>query len=300
MGDRKQPGARERSRFYLFNPKHDPTERRKRAGPRGGNKYRDRDDGGYRSQRYDDREQRKRQLDDEDAGFTANLYDDDEAALNSRRNKGRQDSTSSGSFNGRDGRHVRLRGAAGKELFPERGDRGDGRLRDRSASPVRDRDGDREADDSLSRRRDMAASANRQKAQIIRAQLREATASKELFPNKTANHRRSGAFDAADATADLFARQMPVPFIDGSSDHQSNVGLPLASRITNKTDIDSGRLNIRGAAKSTVTHDFTIKGAADGGIKELFPSGGNAGKELFSDRIEGRGRRRNKAEDLFH
>ena len=299
VGDRKQPGARERSRFYLFNPEHDPAERRKRGGPRGGSKYRDRNDGGYRSQQYNDHEQRKRQLDDEDAGFTANLYDDDEAALNARRKKGRQDSTSSGSFEERNGRHARSRGAAGKELFPDRVDRGGGRLRDRSASPVRDRDGDRE-DDARSRRRDMAASANRQKAQMIKEQLRETTSSKDLFPKKIVNHRRSVAFDAADATADLFARQMPVPLVDGSSDYRSNVGLPLAARISTKSGIDSGRLNIRGAAKANLTHDFAIKGAADGGIKELFPAGGNAGKELFSDKIEGRGRRRNKAEDLFY
>lgn len=299
FGDRKQPGARERSRFYLFNPEFDPAERRKRAGQRGGNRYRDRDDGGYRSQRYDEREQRKRQRDDEDAGFTANLYDDDEAALNARRKKDRRDSTSSGGFDERDNRRVRSRGAGRKELFPERGDRDSGRLRDRSASPLRERDGDREGD-ARSQRRDMAASANRQKAQMIKAQQRETTAAKELFPNKTANLRRSSAFDAADATADLFARQMPVPFMDGGTDQRSNTGLPLASRISSKSNIDSGRLNIRGAAKAIATHDFAIKGAADGGAKELFPSGGNAGKELFSETLEGRGRRRNRAEDLFH
>lgn len=53
LGDRKQAGARERSRFYLFNPEYDRAERRKRTGHRE-NKYRDRDDDGYRSQRYDD------------------------------------------------------------------------------------------------------------------------------------------------------------------------------------------------------------------------------------------------------
>lgn len=300
VGDRKQPRAAERSRFYLLHPEYDPAERRKREGPRGGNRYRDRDDGGYRSRRYDDREQRKRQLDDEDAGFTANLYDDDEAALNARRRKDRHDSTSPGSFDGRDGRRVRFRGAAGKELFPERGDKGSGRLRNRSASPIRDRTGDQEADDVRSLRRDMAASANRQKAQMIKAQLRETTASKELFPNKSTNHRRSSAFDTAGATAELFARQMPVPFMDGSGDRRPSAGLPLAARISSKSDLGSGRLNIRGAAKTSATHDFAIKGAAaDGGVRELFPSGGNTGKELFSGRLEGRGLRRQKAEDLF-
>lgn len=296
-GDRKQPGAAERSRFYLLHPEYDPAERRKREGPR---RYRDRDDGGYRSRRYDEREQRKRQLGDENAGFTANLYDDDEAALNARRKKDCHDSTSSGSFDGRESRSVQPRGTAGKELFPEREDRGSGRLRDRSASPIRDSLGDREMDDTRGRRRDMAASANRQKAQMIKAQLRETTVAKELFPNKSTNHGRSGAFDAADATADLFARQMPVPFVDGSSDCRPAAGLPLAARISSKSDVGSGRLNIRGAARSTPTLDFAIKGAAtQGGVKELFPSTSNAGKELFAGRLEGRGLRRQKAEDLF-
>lgn len=135
---------------------------------------------------------------------------------------------------------------------------------------------------------------------MIKAQLRETTASKELFPDKTANPRRSGAFDAADATADLFARQMPVPFMDGGSDQRSNADLPLASRISSKSNIDSGRLNIRGTAKGIATRDFAIKGKSNGAVRELFPSGDNAGKELFSETLEGRGRRRNKAEDLFH
>jgi hypothetical protein len=156
-------------------------------------------------------------------------------------------------------------------------------------------------EEERSRRRDMAASTNRQKAQLLRAQLRDTASSKELFPEKTINHRRSDAFDAADATADLFTRQMPVPFVDGSSDSRAELGLPLASRISSKSDIDSGRLNIRGVAKASAVRDFAIKGsAADSGIKELFPSNGNFGKELFSDRLDGRGRRRQKAEDLFY
>lgn len=302
IGDRKQAGARERSRFYLFNPEYDPAERRKRGGYRGGNKYRDRDDGGYRSQRYDDRENRKRQIGDEASGFDANLYDDDEAALASRaaRKHARQDSASSGSDSReRGGRRVRFRGAAGKELFPEKAERGKGRLRDRSASPLRDADGKQDIE---SRRQDTAASANRLKAQIIKAQLQEAGSKKELFPHKVGvSHRRSDAFDAADATADLFGKQLPVPFTDGSNDQRpKGSGPSLASRITSRPDSKLGILNIRGVAKTAVTHDFMIKGSAqENGAKELFPND-NSGKELFEARIGGRGRRRQKAEDLFY
>lgn len=42
---------------------------------------------------------------------------------------------------------------------------------------------------------------------------------------------------------------------------------------------------------------FAIKGTS---AKELFPEKlGNAGKELFADKMESRGRRRQKAEDMF-
>jgi len=140
-----------------------------------------------------------------------------------------------------------------------------------------------------------AAAANRLKAQKIKEQLKEAGASKELFPHKMGiSHRRSDAFDAADATADLFAQHMQM---DGGSDRRSS----LASRISSKQDSEVGGFNIRGVAKASSVHQFAIKGTApESNVKELFPSRGNAGKELFSERLEGRGLRRQKAEDLFH
>lgn len=291
LGDRKQAGARERSRFYLFNPEYDPAERRKRGGGhRGGNRYRDRDDGGYRSQRYDDREQRKRER---DADFDASLYDDDADALARRagRETSRPRSSSGSDSRGRDLRRVRFnRGAAGKELFPDRGDGSSGRLRNRSASPVRDSDNGRSMEDSraLERsRQDIRVAENRHKAQLMKARLREATKAKELFPQKS---NPSGRLDATDETADLFANKMRVPFHDGAGDEFPRNG---------------GGFNIRGAAKSSVAQpqSFNIKGAAMGPrVKELFPSkfGENAGKELFSERLEGRGGRRKKAEDLFY
>jgi hypothetical protein len=308
LGDRKQAGARERSRFYLFNPEYDPAERRKRASNRGGNRYRDRDDGGYRSQRYDDREQHKRERESE---FDASLYDDDEVAIAKRaaRSHHRQDSSSGSDSRGRDSRRSRYQGVSGKELFPERRDRAGGRLRNRSASPLRDADEDRNMEDfrvKERKRQEIAVAANRQKAQLIKARLREASATKELFPQKTAAvHRRSGAFDAADETADLFASRMAVPFMDGGADERLQSGGSLASRITSRNaDIEPSGFNIRGAAKSSINEpqSFSIKGAAlTPRVKELFPStfGDNAGKELFSDRLEGRGGRRQKAEDLF-
>ncbi|MCJ1310918.1 hypothetical protein MMC25_004586 [Agyrium rufum] len=150
-------------------------------------------------------------------------------------------------------------------------------------------------------------------------------------------HRRSMAFDAADETADLFASGMNVPFVDGSADARakSAKALSLADRISSplsngggaggagkrRSNIDTGGVagqeiriqgrsqaqdysgfSIRGRGQDS---GFSIRGAAfneDGAkkIKELFPEkrGGNVGKELFADRVDGRAKR-NKAADLF-
>lgn len=301
-GDRKQAGARDRSRFYLFNPEYDPAERRKRGG--GGRRYRDRDDGGYRSQRYDDREQENRMRDDAEAGFDASLYDDDEVALAQRAAKRRPDSSSDSDSRRRRSRFRRGR----KELFPDRDSRsGSGVLRNRSASPMRGDDRDehqhREEAREIARKKQVeAASANRLRAQVIKAHMKEAVATKELFPHKTGvNHRRSDAFDAADETADLFAHKMSVPLTDGSADAHSGRLTQTLGTTTRNLNNETG-FSIRGAAKSQPAPSFSIKGAAGGQAKELFPShfGENSGKELFSERLEGRGRQRQKAEDLFH
>ncbi|PMD34044.1 hypothetical protein L207DRAFT_557398 [Hyaloscypha variabilis F] len=306
VGDRKQAGARDRSRFYLFNPEYDPAERRKRAGYQGSRRYRDREDGGYRSQRYDDREQQKRER---EADFDASLYDDDERTIAKRaaRDIRYQGSSSGSDSRGRESRKAGYGGAAGKELFPDRVDGGSGRLRDRSASPLRGGDGDHDMRGSRSafnRRQDTAASENRLNAQMIKARLKESSSTKELFPQKTTSHRRSGAFDAADETvADLFANKMPVRFMDGSGDTDPREVPSLASRITGRSSgDDTSGFSIRGTAKAAQASGFTIKGVAGPRVKELFPStlGDNAGKELFSERLNARGTRRQKASDLFY
>lgn len=303
VGDKKLPGARDRSRFYLFNPEHDLAEQRRRDGR--GSKYRDRDDGGYRSQRYDDREQRKREANE---GFDASIYDDDEEALAKRSTQNRPRNYSHSPprnhsrsprdySSGSDSRSRNRRRERSRELFPVL-DGELGRLRDRSASPMRGNEWESKRDDIrlIERKRDMAAVANREKARLIKLRLKEAGAGKELFPNKiNTHHPRSNAFDAVSETTDLFADRMEIPFTDGANDER-----PLASRVTNRPS-NTG-FNIRGIAKVPQPQTtFSIKGAA-GSVKELFPAtlGDNSGKELFSGRLEGRGQRRQKAEDLFH
>ena len=70
--------------------------------------------------------------------------------------------------------------------------------------------------------------------------------------------------------------------------------------------LNDGGLNIRGASRLQDS-GFSIRGAADDAscvpqVNELFPERvvGNVGKELFADKLQGRGGKRNKAEDMFN
>lgn len=319
LGDRKQAGARERSRFYLFNPDHDPAERRRkdRYGRRGDRRYRDRDEGYYRGR-------------EKGEPFDASLYDDDEItrAVRASKSHGTKDaksSISSGEYRGKGICKVQSTGRAVKELFPDRiarRRRDGGRLRDRSASPSRDSDSSQNMDiskpeqfNSHPRSAEVSGSANRFQAQMIKARLKEAGIEpKELFPNKSStNHRRSDAVDATDAAADLFAAKMPVPFLDGSSEFSPRKR-DLMSRITKAKPEDHifpgnasnpKGFSIRGTARQQHDIGISIKGMAslsEPSVKELFPhkTGLNAGKELFSEKLEGRGGRRQRAEDMFY
>lgn len=328
-GDRKQPGARERSRFYLLNPELDHQEHhpRDRHGAKSERRYRDRDDDYSRRRVYDDREQRRR---NDVPEFDASLYDDDEASLaarasryHSRRDSESESATMSPDYRSQRRRKVRFTGA-GKELFPGRASsRSNGRLRDRSASPSRDVDGDEKMDITLLQDRrnrargDNGGGANRLKAQMIKARLKDSatTTPLELFPQKAgAKHRRTDVFDVADSTADLFADKMRIPAMDGIDD-SSTKKRDLMSRITKAGDPlpTGGQQNItgvqnifkiRGTASQPRSEGFSIKGlaASSQGAKELFLTkpAANAGKELFADRLDGRGGRRQKAEEMFY
>ncbi|KAI9817984.1 MAG: hypothetical protein M1832_004505 [Thelocarpon impressellum] len=197
-GDRKQPGARERSRYYLFNPDQDPTEKRSRGRARRGPSGYQHDGDNYRRRRYDDREHRRRRDGDEDAGFDVSLYDDDAPALAAREDRQRRRhsvSSFSSADSGRRRSFRRVSFTAGhtKELFPDRLGRSAGsRLRDRSASP--DRAGDRDGDEDMgmdvnvgrlkprsARERSYSPPADYNRAS---QQIPKANAAKELFPTK--------------------------------------------------------------------------------------------------------------------
>lgn len=289
--DRKKPRAHEVSRFYLMHPEHDPREKlrlelaeRRREGD-------DASDGDYRRRRFDGRELRRRRDRDDDQLISADMYDDNAGASDRKRR----------------GRH---------ELFPS-DEGGTGRLRNRSASPGRDTlESDRlesERNDRRFRERSPKRSRRNEGKELFSSSsaFAESDSSsrelfpnkpttsylkKELFPSKVSNHRRSDAIDAADET---LSNRISAPSVTGSND-QSNGN----QDIELFPESSGHELNIRGTAQG---EGLSVRGAANGmsikgkGVRELFPStyGSNAGKELFSNRLEGRGGPRRRAEDMF-
>ncbi|KAB2574918.1 putative nucleotide-binding alpha-beta plait protein [Lasiodiplodia theobromae] len=335
--DVKAPRAHEASRFYLMNPDKDPWERRRRQpGDRrngGGD--------GYNRRRYDDREQRRRK---DNAEYDMDMYDEEGSSRprNASR-RPRRGSLSDDSLDDR--RRGRRREAPSKNLDDLLPSKADGRLRDRSASPLRDGDGRYgfEEDDGAAhrriRRRSYSPPSNRLPSgngskelfpgrggatkelfpgAASKSTLLSSTASspnpstntnsnstkelfpskgghthgkrsRELFPHKTAhsNHRRQDAYDSRDLSEQAFTRPRS-----------------LEERITGGPN-SNGRLNgedqgfaVKGSADAP---GFSIRGAAD--VRELFPmksgAGSNAGKELFSEKIQGRGEPRRKADMYF-
>lgn len=312
--DQKRPRAHEASRFYMMHPEYDPREQRRRDTSHVS-------DGDYRRRRYGDAENQKRRRRDREEGFDASMYDDDNTSSSRR-------GSLASSQEGRGGRAV-------DSYRPQRNGATD--TRERSASPSQ-RNGDRTRRRNRTpppsyQRRDphpfptenkgkelfpsvSKVDGNMTGKDLFSDRMLAADSKKELFPHKAniVSHRRSDAFDAADETADLFASGMAVPFTDSP---KRSIAKSLASRITASSESTYGRLQrsdpksttymeeddgltIRGASRQD--QGFSIRGGAAGTITELFPSkaASNAGKELFAEKLEGRGARRTRAEDMFH
>ena len=333
--DQKRPRAYEASRFYMMHPEHDPREqcrrgngdyRRKRYSDNEHRRRRRRDrEDGFDASMYDDggpsssrgsisslaergtegkRKARPhgdsyRPGREERNGF---LISRDRSASPNARNR----HTPPPTYRSRDP-HPFPQENKGKELFP--------------STSRSDRDADRNGKDLFSSKMLTAdvskglystkfASAREAAPNgkdLFSNKMRAAEVKKELFPHKVIpiKHSRSDAFDAADETADLFANGLSVPFMDGPS--SSPINRLRYSGLQSRTDDgdSSAGLNIRGASREQ-NQGFSIRGGAAlnaiGTIKELFPGKavGNVGKELFAEKVEGRGGRRNRAEDMFY
>ena len=263
LSDRKAPGAATRSRYYLFHPEQDPEERRRQREQRYRN--RDRDDyrrGGHRRARDDD---------DVVETYHAAMYDDDEDALAGRASPPRSRRRSRSREAGERRRNQT------KELFPDR-------KRNRSASPLRDGDGDARmgvpADSGSA-----STSSNRRAASGLKDLMDGEDEPKELFPTKS-KPPGGGYMDRLDVTEEA-TRLMERGFTV-EEEPRREIRDPL---------------NIKGAAdRKGRQAGFAIKGAASAKVTELFPSkfGSNTGKELFTGRVDSNPRPRKKAEDLFN
>jgi hypothetical protein len=344
--DAKKKGAHESSRFYLMHPEKDPREQRFKE--RRDKVYRNVENGDYRRMNFDDRERKRRRAEET---FDESMYDDD-AGVRSADDDDRR-------------KRVRFGRRDQRDLFDRKKD---GRLRDRSASPMRgDGDGrygfgsDPDVEQPPPRRfRQRSASPPRRPGGNAGKELFAAKTSNlapaaniELFPGKTnatgthshsssmelfpdkvrkSHHRRSGAIDASPerftsnghgerprslaeritSSSNLADRVSgrPASSAGGSlADRITPRGSSLAERITR--DGDEGGFSIRGSSglsikgRADAEDDFAIRGASGGGsgVKELFPvkAGGaaNAGKELFGEKLKGRGLARRTAASYY-
>ncbi|KAK3325741.1 hypothetical protein B0H66DRAFT_529761 [Apodospora peruviana] len=300
--DKKVTGAAARSRFYLLHPEYDPEERRRRGD--FNRKYRDRDDG-YRRDRRNGR-RNDRHDEEEPETFDVNLYDDNPEALAKRvqapRPRSRRDSVSSSNSTESDRIRSYTRRNREKELFPDRRSASGLQSRNRSASPVRDRDGDARMDVDEEARGGVALHS-RERVRSSKDRLSKENSARELFPSKVAA--------ASNHAKELFPTKVSSPSegkaqMDQVDDGAILVSAKLAERITPRATATSSTstFNIRGLAnKRGPDQGLAIKGTGPT-VKELFPdrfgSPGNSHKELFSEKLDGRGRRRQKAEDLFY
>lgn len=261
LSDRKQAGAALRSRYYLLHPEHDPEERRRRQQDNR-SRYRERD-GDYRRGGGGGGRDRRRDSDEAEP-FDASMYDDAPAPARRRRLSDPEDHPKSYS-----------RGNRGKELFAGRASG-----RDRSASPLRDADGDEViGDDRLA-----SSSRNRTSARSLKDRMSTSNKSKELFPSK-ASVGKGGRLDELEAAIGSARLK--------EEDRPKVVAVPDAPA--------GSAFNIRGLARQRggTEGGFAIKGTAT--AKELFPTklgggSGNVGKELFDG---SRSKPRQRAEDLF-
>lgn len=322
--DRKAKNAAQRSRFYLLHPEWDPeTEEGRRRREGRDRRYRDREDrGGYRRDgrgrgrsrgrgRYDERYDE--QSEEEPEKFDVNLYDDDAGALARRVTPrgGRGRISRSPSDRSEPDRHRSAN--TGKELFPDRRPRDPLRSergvhsRGRSRSPVRD---ERDAMlDDLAKDREVVR--NREKARSLKDRIsKPSNRTKELFPGKASG---GGKAQMDQVPEEVLAGMLRLSY-DGAVDipqsfpnfrsRQSTSNRKLTVIFADRITDPSNGISIKGLARQQIKSQhqgIAIKGNS---VKELFPdkvgSNSNAGKELFANKIEGRGRRRQRAEDLFH
>lgn len=292
--DQKAPRAYEASRFYMMHPEYDPREQRRREGNYKSN-------GDYCRKRYSDDEKKRWIQRDNTDGLDPNIYDDSGSSsrrdsIVSQRAEGRRNARRQGDSY-RPARSPRNSGSRDRSVSPDRRHKmSPTSYRSRDPHPIPHENNGKELFPAKSA---LGRGAGVNGKDLFSNKLLATGLKKELFPDKantTTNHRRSDAFDAADETADLFASGLSVPFTDGPN----KTGRRLPERVAEK----DGGLRIRGLSRQQ-DPGISVRGGATtdpiGTIKEFFPgkAASNAGKELFAEKLEGRGMRRNRAEQFY-
>jgi hypothetical protein len=314
--DVKKKGAHEASRYYLLNPDKDPRERKRQQDPRGGRGGRGTDGHGeFNRRQFDDYEHKRRREDAAANGFDADMYDDDGGSGSNQQPS---------DYDRR--KRVRTRRSQ-EDLFAGRLGKGSGgRLRGRSASPAGDGDGrlgfGEESNGNRARRTRQRSRSPRAPSKtttttdlfpLVASPSQPRNAPKELFPTLASpNGMRSVELAPPSPVETRLNRNSLELFPNkrGSFSHHRRTAAfdstpgrerSLAERITGRpSTAPSDEIRVRGAAENGIS----IRGMANyqaPSVRELFPlkAGNNAGKELFGEKIKGRGGPRRKAEDMF-
>lgn len=302
MDDKKEPGARDRSRFYLFHPEEDRVEQierryvvwihrctlcnglyphrllfRKREGARR------REDRDYDRRYFDSREHDRRRKHNVEQ-FSTDFYDDD-AATRESRNSARQSRGYDRS------RSISPRRRKNIELFPER-----------KREPMEVGPRVRVAKELFPERVGSLLSRDRDRDPL--STEREGSGSRELFPNKLSNQRfRSDR--SLSPQKDISPSPPSPPGRGGSADRrlellpkklENRISMPgrsLEDRINLDGTSNGGEgLKIRGRGMKR-DNLFAEKLRASKGEELVFEDSGGGGKRS-------KGRRRDKAEDMFN
>ncbi|TQS34437.1 hypothetical protein Golomagni_05181 [Golovinomyces magnicellulatus] len=296
-GDKKQAGARERSRFYLINPEYDPTLHGKRASSKITKNYRNRSDGDNSSQEHEKCKEKRHKRKYE---FGSSPRIDAESPVLCRGNTGRRrwrDETTDISRR-HDSRQV-WSSRNGKELFPDHEDQNRGRLRSLSASPPCDDNEIRENSLFSVRATGQNLTSKHFKNQKQKEEF-SGNGINELFSRTKSKEHRS-TFD----DSDLPSNSKNFSHVEDNENFQFRKNLTQSVRTLRKENLTQHGINIRGIAKALTSSSqgFSIKGAASSlPVKELFPSslGKNNGKELFTGSLNDKVHLQNTVKDLFY
>lgn len=299
-GDKKQVGARERSRFYLLNPEYDPALGGKRTNSRLTRKYRHRNEGGHRIQKYDCREQqmRDRKLDSD-----SRLHDRAKLPIlnhvRTRRHEKIRESLLTLEPKGSDLQQSCSKKVE-KELFPNHEDSSRGRLRHPSNSPTAN---DNDIWKEISHTTSSGSPRQANTSNHSKIQERDGNNAIELFPQTQSNQRHS-ILDDIDHSVDLLPMSSVFMLRKGSESDYLSRNHDFTLKPTKRNADSSKEISIRGLAKDLppTTKGFAIKGASSSlSSKELFPysNPNNIRRDLFERKIDGRPHRKKMVKDLF-